>query len=149
MECVVYDRMDYGGFWRRSFAHVLDLIILGIVFYVIAELVYLITPSKFHLKILVIVPVTFVAYMIGFKIYTCSTPSYRILGMEIVSMNGAEVNVKQRVVRLLSSIFSFLLFYIGFIWIVFDKRRQTWHDKITGTYVIKYGAKPVRTEEFS
>jgi hypothetical protein len=52
--------MDYGGFWRRSFAHVLDLIILGIVFYVIAELVYLITPSKFYLKILVILPVTFV-----------------------------------------------------------------------------------------
>jgi len=60
MECVIYDRMDYGGFWRRSFAHVLDLIILGIVFYVIAELVYLITPSKFYLKILVILPVTFV-----------------------------------------------------------------------------------------
>jgi hypothetical protein len=25
---------------------------------------------------------------------------------------------------------------IGFIWVTFDRKRQGWHDKIAGTYVI-------------
>jgi len=36
---------------------------------------------------------------------------------------------------------------LGFIWIAFDKRRQAWHDKIAGTYVIRADVEPVGTEE--
>ena len=30
-----------------------------------------------------------------------------------------------------------LVIYLGFIWILFDSRRQGWHDKIASTYVVK------------
>ena len=26
---------------------------------------------------------------------------------------------------------------LGFLWIVFDQKRQGWHDKIAGTYVVE------------
>jgi uncharacterized RDD family membrane protein YckC len=26
--------------------------------------------------------------------------------------------------------------FFGFIWIIFDRRRQAWHDKLAGTQVI-------------
>jgi len=29
---------------------------------------------------------------------------------------------------------------IGYIWMLFDKNSQTWHDKIAGTYVVYTGA---------
>jgi len=32
---------------------------------------------------------------------------------------------------------SALIFYLGFIWIAFDRKKQGWHDKIAGTCVIK------------
>ncbi|HNR59128.1 MAG TPA: RDD family protein [Methanothrix sp.] len=25
---------------------------------------------------------------------------------------------------------------LGYIWVLFDKKRQGWHDKIAGTYVV-------------
>ena len=31
----------------------------------------------------------------------------------------------------------FPIWYIGFIWIGFDKNRRGWHDRLSGTYVIK------------
>ncbi|MBW2651381.1 MAG: RDD family protein [Deltaproteobacteria bacterium] len=34
-------------------------------------------------------------------------------------------------------IISKLPFFLGFIWVAFDGRKQGWHDKIAGTYVIK------------
>jgi uncharacterized RDD family membrane protein YckC len=30
-----------------------------------------------------------------------------------------------------------LVFFLGFIWVAFDKRKQGWHDKIAGTVVIR------------
>jgi uncharacterized RDD family membrane protein YckC len=32
---------------------------------------------------------------------------------------------------------SYAVLGIGFIWIIFDKKNQSWHDKIAGTYVIE------------
>lgn len=32
---------------------------------------------------------------------------------------------------------SSLVLYLGYIWILFDGRRQGWHDKIAGTLVVK------------
>jgi uncharacterized RDD family membrane protein YckC len=36
-----------------------------------------------------------------------------------------------------------VLFFLGFLWIFVDRRRQGWHDKIANTYVIyTWAAKP-------
>jgi len=139
MECNVYNREDYGGFWRRSFADFFDGIFLGIAFAAVKA----ISGATFPIFILLI----FLAYMIGFKVYGGATPGYRILGMRIISINGAEVTVKQVLVRLLSSAFSGLAFGLGFIWIAVDENKQAWHDKAAGTYVIRSGANPIRTVE--
>jgi lipoprotein NlpI/uncharacterized RDD family membrane protein YckC len=141
MECNVYDRKDYGGFWRRYFADFFDGIFLAIAFGIVNAI------SENPIAILILDIMIFLTYMIGFKVYKGATPGYRILGMRTVSIDGAEVTVKQVVVRLLSSIPSGLALGLGFIWIAIDRNRQAWHDKVAGTYVIKSGANPVRTVE--
>ena len=139
MECNIYNRNDYGGFWRRFFADSIDGIILGMLFSVVS--VSAIPEDISDLLVLL----TFLAYMIGFKVYTGGTPGYQILQMKIIAINGAEVTVKQLSIRLFSSLFSSMAFGLGFIWIAFDKNRQAWHDKIAGTYIVRTEATPVRT----
>jgi uncharacterized RDD family membrane protein YckC len=143
MECNVYNREDYGGFWRRSFADFFDGIFLVIAYAVAYAVVIAIKGSPIPILPFVI----FLAYIIGFKVYGGATPGYRILGMRIVAINGQEVTVKQVVIRLLSSIFSGFAFGLGFIWIAIDENKQAWHDKAAGTYVIRSGANPIRTVE--
>ncbi|MDX1528248.1 MAG: RDD family protein [Gammaproteobacteria bacterium] len=43
----------------------------------------------------------------------------------------------QLIVRYLGYYLSMFGFMLGFLWIVFDKRKQGWHDKLAGTVVIK------------
>jgi uncharacterized RDD family membrane protein YckC len=29
------------------------------------------------------------------------------------------------------------VFFVGFLWIILDRDKQTWHDKIAGTVVVR------------
>jgi uncharacterized RDD family membrane protein YckC len=65
------------------------------------------------------------------------TPGYRIMRLRVVRQNdGGPVSGMQAVGRLLGYVVSSIL-YLGFIWILFDERRQGWHDKLAGTVVIE------------
>jgi uncharacterized RDD family membrane protein YckC len=43
----------------------------------------------------------------------------------------------QGLLRYVGLIISFLVIFIGVIWVAFDPNKQGWHDKIAGTYVVK------------
>jgi uncharacterized RDD family membrane protein YckC len=34
-------------------------------------------------------------------------------------------------------IISYVVIYLGFLWIIWDQRKQGWHDKIANTYVVR------------
>ena len=40
-------------------------------------------------------------------------------------------------IRALAAAFSFVVLFLGFFWIIWDKDRQGWHDKIAGTVVVR------------
>jgi uncharacterized RDD family membrane protein YckC len=40
-------------------------------------------------------------------------------------------------VRGLGAAFSILVFFLGFLWIAWDRDKQGWHDKIAGTVVVR------------
>ncbi len=148
-ERVVYNRQDYCGFWRRFAANSLDGIILGIIFRAINEILHatasLSGTAYPGFSEWMLCTIVFWAYTIWFKGYRGATPGYYILGIKLISINGTHVNVKQILIRIISSFFSAIPFGLGYIWIIIDADRQAWHDKIAGTYVIKSGAMPVRT----
>jgi uncharacterized RDD family membrane protein YckC len=33
--------------------------------------------------------------------------------------------------------FSIIVLFLGFLWMIWDQEKQTWHDKIAGTIVIR------------
>jgi len=141
MKCIIFNREDYGGYWRRTFAAFIDGIILSIFYGFISSL----EISGMAILQLII----FFVYMIGFKSYRGTTPGYRLFGMKIISINGDKANFIQIVVRMISATFSALCLGLGFIWIAFDKNRQAWHDKIAGTYVLCTTAENSRSTEIS
>jgi uncharacterized RDD family membrane protein YckC len=65
------------------------------------------------------------------------TPAYKMLHMRVVrEQDGGPLGFGQAFLRLIGYVISGFIFYLGFIWILFDGRRQCWHDKIANTVVI-------------
>jgi uncharacterized RDD family membrane protein YckC len=54
-----------------------------------------------------------------------------------VRTDGTPPRAVDALVRGLASLLSFAAIGIGLFWMIQDTGRQTWHDKIAGTYVVK------------
>ncbi len=66
-----------------------------------------------------------------------ATPGKLLLGIRVVNSNTFEkMTLSQAIKRFFSFILSVAPLFLGFIWANFDKRCQTWHDKIAGTVVV-------------
>lgn len=71
------------------------------------------------------------------------TPGKMVLGAEIVDADslGAPTTA-QLVIRYLGYFVSTLVFGLGFLWVLWDARKQGWHDKLARTVVVKKSARP-------
>jgi uncharacterized RDD family membrane protein YckC len=76
-------------------------------------------------------------YHLAFWAWRGTTLGGIIIGLKIVRTHGAEMRVVDAIVRGLSAVFSVVAMGIGCLWMLQDRERQMWHDKIAGTLVIK------------
>jgi uncharacterized RDD family membrane protein YckC len=60
-----------------------------------------------------------------------------LLGMRVVDENGRRLTPGKAALRGLGKIASYAACVLGYVWILFDKKRQGWHDRTIGTYVIR------------
>ena len=66
------------------------------------------------------------------------SPGKMAIGIKIVRMDGSSLGFGGALMReIIGKLVSSLIIYLGYIWILFDSKRQGWHDKIAGTYVVK------------
>jgi uncharacterized RDD family membrane protein YckC len=66
------------------------------------------------------------------------TPFRRGYGAVIVDMNtGQPIGMPRAFLRILVANFSLLAFGLGFLWMLWDPKKQTWHDKAARTSVVK------------
>jgi len=57
--------------------------------------------------------------------------------LRVVRVDAREIDWSTAIVRALSCFLSLACAGLGFLWIVFDNSRQSWHDKIAGTVVVR------------
>jgi uncharacterized RDD family membrane protein YckC len=114
------------SFLDRTAALALDVVLMAIVN---AVLRYPWNDGGFLVVVL--------AYQIGFMAWRGTTLGGVICGLRVVRANGAELRFVDAVVRELSSVFSIAALGIGCLVMLNDPERQTWHDKIAGTVVVK------------
>jgi len=117
-----------GGFWERFAAYFIDGIILGVASVILNFIPILGQILYFLLAIL------YFPYFYG---TTGQTPGKKILGLKVVRLDGLDLTYGKGFLRgLLGYFISGLIFYIGYLMIGWDKKKQGLHDKISGTTVV-------------
>jgi uncharacterized RDD family membrane protein YckC len=77
------------------------------------------------------------AYHVAFWGWKGTTLGGIICSLRVIRTSNAPLRFIDAVVRGLSAIFSIVALGIGYFWMISDAERQTWHDKIAGTLVVK------------
>ena len=134
--------VSYGGFWIRVVAYIIDAILLGIVggILLVVFRADLSNPSNAGYNAARLFDlVVSAAYFTAFWTLWGASPGQRILGLRIVDANTGQpiASVGKAFVRWLGLFISFLVCFIGVIWVAFDPRKQGWMDKIAGTVVVR------------
>jgi len=138
----------YAGFISRLFAFSIDIVIIVVVL-IFAGWLLNAMSTIFQLGILdslstffeiwvtsVIVILFSAAYYIFFWTLVGQTPGKLLLGLRVVSRSGRPITFWQALRRYVGYFISAVAIYIGYLWILIDNRRQGWHDKLAGTYVV-------------
>jgi len=82
-------------------------------------------------------------YHIFFLTLANRTIGKAVMGLQVVPLKGGRIGVIRATLRYLGYIVSIIPFFFGFIWILFSRKRQGWHDKIARTCVVyTWEAKP-------
>ena len=116
------------GFWIRLGAALLDLILVGIATLMIKSFIhgfgsgFLLWLTLYHVL------------MWNFR---GTTVGGVICGLKVVRIDDRPLDWSIAIVRAFSGFLSLFVFGIGFIWVAFDDDRQSWHDKIAGTTIVK------------
>jgi len=88
-----------------------------------------------------VMAVVFVAYAIFYLALLAKgmTPGKYIVGERVVDkLTGREPGLGIMLLReIVGKVLSGIAFGLGFLWALFDKDNQAWHDKLAGTVVVK------------
>jgi uncharacterized RDD family membrane protein YckC len=127
-------------FWYRLGGFLIDWVVL----YVVSLLIGLLLRGNLVSQILIslAVGIGYSVYFIGSS--SGQTPGMRVLNIRAVdAATGGRVDYGRAFVRYLVAIVSGLVCYLGYLWMLWDPERQTWHDKAAGTFVVPTSAYPV------
>ena len=97
--------------------------------------------NPFYIAYLCLVPALF---FIGFWSLAGETLGMRVWRMRIVRMNGGRPTLGEATIRYLAAILSWAAFGLGFLWILFDRERMAWHDRLSGTRLVLVPKRAVR-----
>jgi uncharacterized RDD family membrane protein YckC len=117
------------GFWRRFAAALIDGILLGIVSGILRAIL---GGAGSGLGLLIDI-----GYFTYFHGSTGQTPGNAALSIRVVDKDtGQPIGFGRAFVRWLVSIVSGIVILIGYLWMLWDSEKQTWHDKAANDVVI-------------
>lgn len=111
------------SFWERLGAAFLDVIIVSILGALVGG-----PPLGFLVAL---------AYFAGMWAWKGTTVGGVVLNLKVVRLDDKPVTFTVALVRGLASALSVIVLFLGFLWMIWDRDKQTWHDKIAGTVVIR------------
>lgn len=126
--------MKYAGFWIRFLAAFLDNIILLPALVIIYALLLTVAKGVFSGLALLLEPAIMI-YMVG---KYGGGPGKLLLGLRIIDVNNKKVGYSQAALRYLGEIINGFTLHIGYLLIIWDKRKQGLHDKIANTAVVEH-----------
>jgi uncharacterized RDD family membrane protein YckC len=111
------------NFWERMGAAFLDVILVILLSALVGGL-----PLGFLVAL---------AYFAGMWTWKGTTIGGIVLNLKVVRLDDHPVTFAVALVRGLASALSAIVLLLGFFWMIWDPEKQTWHDKIAGTVVVR------------
>lgn len=145
----------HAGFISRAIAFVLDIVVMSVAVLAAIALVQSLlgfftlyglvgqgvaqsTPFRdvvFAVFALIGVGIA-IGYPVGFWVLLGQTPGKLLMGVRIARINGQPLTIRRALLRYVGYWLSAIPLGLGFFWVLVDDRRQCWHDKLAGTYVV-------------
>jgi uncharacterized RDD family membrane protein YckC len=159
--------LEYAGFWIRLAAAIIDFIVLisglYILYCVISQSFFWLFPNiqEFIRSLLAIangaqisifniwlIATILLVFMVGSTVYfvlcwasTGQTLGKMGTGIKVIRSDSSALDLRAAFIRYLGSILTVATLGLGFIILIFDQHKQSLHDRIADTYVVKL---PVR-----
>lgn len=76
-------------------------------------------------------------YFMCFHAVTGQTVGKKALGLMVVREDGGMIGWARSVVRYAGVCHNTLAFGLGYSWVAFNSRKQGWHDKMAGSFVVR------------
>jgi uncharacterized RDD family membrane protein YckC len=140
--------LEYVGFWARTGAAVIDIVILLAIVTPLMFAVYggMSSPHPFSLGAVLINYVLPLVLTVALWVKLGATPGKLVLGARIVDADSdAPLTPGRATLRYLGYYVSLIPFGLGCFWVGFDRRKQGWHDKMANSVVVR----PARTPAVS
>jgi len=143
--------LEYAGFWLRTGAYLLDLLLLFLLIYSLFNIFspFLVDLFRSFISVFIfslILLIIKTAYFVTFWVWRGQTLGYMLLGLKVIRTDSSTVDWWHALIRFGGGILCVLTCFAGFIMIAFDSKKQGLHDKIADTYVVKL---PVRQVIFT
>ena len=135
----------YAGFWLRVYAGLIDLAFFALLalpaisFYNVEDL----NPTEstwmplgyWDFFFSYVLPLLLT---LAFWRFFGATPGKLLTSIKIIDDRGTDkLSITQSLIRYFSTVLSVLALGLGVLWIAVDKRKQSWHDVLAKTVVIK------------
>ena len=127
------------GFWRRFVAALLDGIILGVVGGILGAILDLDRNGMNGVSTLI--GLVYYTYLEG---STGQTLGKKALGIRVIDLGGGgSIGYGRAFIRYIGRFVSAIVLLLGYLWMLWDKEKQTWHDKFANSVVVPESAYPV------
>lgn len=128
------------GFWIRFAGMFLDGLLLGVL---TTAITFGSTTGGTNIVRGVLAGIYFVFFH---STKAGQTPGMAVCGIRVVdATTGRRVEPAAAAIRWLMSYVSAIPLLLGYFWMLWDDRNQTWHDKVAGTVVVKAAVVPAPT----
>ena len=147
------------GFFERLLAYLIDVVALFAIYFAIAVLLDVQRPG-FHNETVIIngmeakrISFTYwagsplgiaasavagIVYWIGGWLVFGASAGKMILGQRIVdAKTGGPIGIGACIIRYIGMSLSAIPLFLGYLWIIWDSKKQAWHDKMASTLVVR------------
>jgi uncharacterized RDD family membrane protein YckC len=135
----------FAGFWIRALAFLIDSVVIGLIVTIVSAgrtgaLAWANGPALDAWRAL---PETLVGLIYLTVLWSWigggRTVGMRVLGLRVVGADGGPISLPAAVVRWIGIVLSAAFLLIGLAWVALDARKQGWHDKLAGSFVLRGG----------
>lgn len=126
------------GFWLRFGAILIDAILVGIALQVLQVAL----PVGLYFAIGLPAAIAYYVLLEGGE--RGQTVGKMACGIRVIDLaRGGPIGYGRAFIRYVGRIVSSIVILLGYLWMLWDKEKQTWHDKFAGSVVVPTSAYPV------